>query len=103
MSESEIALPPLQIADIDRDTLRELFVDVETLAHNLEIVLKRGSEQHVVNEPSRSLSDAMSELLLGTAVGAQLRYRFKGADWWDTLLRTENGFRLVRIQHRPES
>ena len=46
----------------------------------------------LANEPSRSLSDATTELLHGTAVGAQLRYRFKGADWWDTLLRTENGF-----------
>jgi hypothetical protein len=47
-----------------------------------------------------SLAEALEQLSSGTALGAQLRYSYKGADWWDTLLRTPNGFRLVRIEHR---
>jgi hypothetical protein len=28
----------------------------------------------------------------------QLRYRYRGRQWWDTLLRTEDGVRIVRIE-----
>jgi hypothetical protein len=100
MSDPELELPPLHVAEIDPDKLRELFADVEALGERLEIVLKRTPEDHVERAPCVSLAEAQEQLLSGTALGAQLRYSYKGADWWDTLLRTPNGFRLVRIQHR---
>lgn len=101
MNEPDVPLPPLHIADIDGETVRELFLDVESLGEHLEIVIKHSSEGHVDRGPCTSLTDAITQLLLGTALGVQLRYRFQGADWWDTLMRTAEGFRLVRIQHRP--
>jgi len=97
---SELVLPPVHVAEIDHDKLRELFADVEALGEHLEIVLKRVTEAHVERVPYVSLAEALEELSSGTALGAQLRYSYKGADWWDTLLRTPDGFRLVRIQHR---
>jgi len=99
MNEQEAPLPPLHVADIDEEKLRELLVDVESLGEHLEIVIKRTSEGHVDRGPCTSLSDAMAQLFTGTALGVQLRYRFQGSDWWDTLMRTAGGFRLVRIQH----
>ena len=101
MNEPEVPLPPVHIADIDGDKLRELFFDVESLGEDLEIVIKHSAEGHVDRGPRPSLSEAIAQLLLGTALGVQLRYRFQGADWWDTLMRTAQGFRLVRIQQRP--
>ena len=100
MSEPDLALPPVHIAEIDHDKLRELFADVEALGERVEIVLKRTSEAHVERVACVSLAEALEQLSSGTALGAQLRYSYEGADWWDTLLRTPDGFRLVRIQHR---
>ncbi len=100
MSDPELVLPPLHVAEIDPDKLRELFADLEALGERLEIVLKRAPEAHVERAPCVSLAETLEQLLSGTALGAQLRYSYKGADWWDTLLRTPDGFRLVRIQHR---
>lgn len=99
MNDVDPALPPIHVADIDRDKLGELFTDVEALGEQLEIVLKRGAEARVDAGPCASLAQAMELLTCGTVLGVQLRYRFEGADWWDTLMRTPTGFRLVRIQH----
>jgi hypothetical protein len=101
MSDPDLVLPPVHVAEIDHDKLRELFTDVEALGERLEIVLKRAPEAHVERAPCVSLAEALEQLSSGAALGAQLRYSYKGADWWDTLLRTPDGFRLVRIQHRP--
>lgn len=100
MNEPDVPLPPVHVADIDAEKLRELFSDVDLLCDDLEIVIKRTAEGHVEPGPCTSLTDAMSQLVTGAALGVQLRYRFEGADWWDTLMRTTAGFRLVRIQHR---
>ena len=100
MNEQDVPLPPVHVADIDEAKLRELVFDVESLGEDLEIVIKRSSEGHVDRGPCTSLSDAMAQLFTGTALGVQLRYRFQGSDWWDTLMRTADGFRLVRIQHQ---
>ena len=101
MNEPDVPLPPVHIANIDGEKLRELFFDVESLGEHLEIVIKPSSEGYVDRGRPPSLGEAITQLLQGTALGVQLRYRFQGADWWDTLLRTAEGFRLVRIQHRP--
>jgi hypothetical protein len=100
MSDPELVLPSVHIAEIDHDKLHELFADVEALGERLEIVLKRATEAHVERVPCVSLAEALEELSSGTALGAQLRYSYKGDDWWDTLMRIPDGFRLVRIQHR---
>ena len=100
MSDPDLVLPPVHVAEIDHDKLRELFADVEALGDRLEIVLKRATDAHVERATSVSLAEALEQLSSGTALGAQLRYSYEGADWWDTLLRTPDGFRLVRIQHR---
>jgi hypothetical protein len=101
MSEPEAEpLPPVHIAEIDRATLADLFADVEALGEDLAIVLKHTAEGNVDAALAPSLEDAMRHLTRGTALGAQLRYRFRGAQWWDTVMSTPQGFRLVRIQHR---
>jgi hypothetical protein len=53
----------------------------------------------MVTEQSLSLEQARQLLLEGRARGIQIRYHYDGADWWDTLMRTPQGIRLVRIRH----
>jgi hypothetical protein len=100
MSEPDLVLPPVHVAEIDADKLRELFADVEALGERLEIVLKRAPEAQVDLAQCVSLTEALEQLLSGKALGAQLRYSHDEADWWDTLLCTPHGFRIVRIRHR---
>jgi hypothetical protein len=97
MSEDEAPLPPVHIADVDEDTVRALFFDVESLGTRIEIVMKHAAEGHVDARHRPTLAEAFARLRSGTAMGVQLRYQFQGVDWRDTLMRTADGFRLVRI------
>ena len=40
----------------------------------------------------------MQLLTQGRVQGVQLRYRYRGVEWWDTVMRTSDGYRLVRMQ-----
>ena len=91
------ALPALQDALLDGDTLDALFRDLAGLVELQEILLKGASRSHALERPV-SLEEARAALAEGAVVGAQIRYRYQGSDWWDTLLRTPQGIRLVRIQ-----
>lgn len=101
MSDPSTSPAPLQIADLDQDKLSELFADVEALGEGVEVVLKRGPVR-VESHETTSLASALQLLRGGMVHGVQLRYRYRGAEWWDTLMPTSEGFRLVRIQHDQE-
>jgi hypothetical protein len=91
------SLPALQDALLDGDTLEALFRDLVGLVEIQEILLKGASRSHAL-ERSASLDEARAALEQGAVIGVQIRYRYQGGDWWDTLLRTPQGIRLVRIQ-----
>jgi hypothetical protein len=100
VTDPSTSMPPLQVVDLDDDTLADLFADVGALGDDVEIVIKRGAG-HVAPEEEISLCAAM-QLLKGRRVhGVQLRYRYRDASFWDTLMPTSAGVRLVRIQHEP--
>lgn len=100
----EIALPPLQEAVIDEATLDQLFFDIAEVAELVSVSLKGGATARA-GDLSRAgsggdeLALARRALSDGTALGVQIRYRFAGSEWWDTLLRTPSGVRLVRVRH----
>ena len=91
-------LPPLHHALLDDTTLAALFSDVAGCTQLIEVVIKYA---HHVQTPDgqATLADAQQKLADGTAVGAQLRYIHQGDQWWDTLVRTPQGMKLVRIRH----
>jgi hypothetical protein len=91
------SLPALQDALLDGDTLEALFRDLGGLVELQEILLKGASRSHAL-EHAASLEEARTALSQGAVIGVQIRYRYQGSDWWDTLLRTPQGIRLVRIQ-----
>jgi hypothetical protein len=93
---AEIPLPELQEALLDERTLDQLFFDVKHAAELLGVSFK-GGEQERAASSGATLEQAREALREGWVLGVQLRYRFRGREWWDTLLRTDQGVRLVRI------
>ncbi|WP_437707251.1 hypothetical protein WMF45_26305 [Sorangium sp. So ce448] len=99
----EIPLPPLQEAVLDEATLDQLFFDLAEAAELVSVSLKAGATARAGDLPRAG--SAGDELALarralgdGTALGVQIRYRFAGSEWWDTLLRIPSGVRLVRVR-----
>lgn len=102
MSDLPEPIAPLQVAELDRDTLSELVTDIEALGEELEIIVKRGPG-YAESHGEISIANAVELLTRGLARGVQLRYRYRGVDWWDTLMRTADGVRLVRTQQEGPS
>ncbi len=94
------ALPALNQAMLDADTLRQLFFDIEHAARLLAVSVKREGQQNAEFAPI-PLAELCESLIVNSLVGAQLRYLHGGREWWDTLLATPIGTRLVRIDHGP--
>lgn len=100
----ERPLPPLQEAVLDGATLDQLFFDIAKAAEVVSVSLKGGATARAGDLPRAGsggdeLALARRALSDGTALGVQIRYRFAGSEWWDTLLRTPSGVRLVRVRH----
>ena len=92
-------LPELQDAILDPETLAQLFQDIQHCAVVDGVFLKGGSAA-MVSGASVPLDEAQAALQEGTALGVQIRYWYNGTRWWDTLMRTPQGIRLIRIEHR---
>ena len=90
-------LPEMWQATLDAQGLAELFEDYER-ATPVHIVVRERAHQMVANERAAAgLDDALALLSEGLAV--QVRYRWEGAEWWDTLRPTAGGARLIRVRH----
>ncbi len=94
--EVDAPLPPVQSALVDGVTLDRLFADLEAYAAELTVQAKTRSDGHASTAPL-SLREGRSLLESGAALGVQLRYRLGSEAWCDTLMRTPDGLRLVRI------
>lgn len=90
-------VPPMWQADLDAAALRQLFADLGSAAEVLSVHGKAGSGRYASAEPL-ALETAHELLASGGIAGVQLRYRYDGSEWADTLLRTPGGFRLVRCR-----
>lgn len=88
-------LPPLTQALLDAPTLAALFADLAEHADVLDVITKGAPRRHAAAEVI-SLDAAREALNHGVAV--QVRYRWDGAEWLDTLMPSGAGARIVRIQ-----
>ncbi|QRO00540.1 hypothetical protein JRI60_16635 [Archangium violaceum] len=93
------SLPQLQDAILDAETLEQLFRDIQRCTVVSEVLLKGGALA-MASEKSVPLDEALAALREARVLGVQIRYWYDGANWWDTLMRTPKGVRLIRIQHR---
>lgn len=97
--EAPLKLPDLNMTLLDGAQVRQLLCDIELCTQITEIIPKYSARGHVPDAAVVTLAQAR-ELLAKRAVrGLQLRYRYEGADWWDTLMLVGDQFRLVRIRH----
>lgn len=96
-SGSLLDLPEMRPALLDRVTLERLFVDLAFEASVLGILVKGGASDRA-REAAPTLRTARDVLLSGEAEGVQIRFVSRGVEYWDTLMRTPLGFRLVRVR-----
>ncbi|AKJ05636.1 hypothetical protein ATI61_102693 [Archangium gephyra] len=99
VSAENAALPRLQDAILGPETLEQLFRDIQRCAVVDEVLLK-GSAALMASEKSVPLPEAELALREKRVAGVQIRYWYEGANWWDTLMHTPRGVRLIRIEHR---
>ncbi|MCO4772982.1 MAG: hypothetical protein KDA24_23315, partial [Deltaproteobacteria bacterium] len=75
-----------------------LFADLAAHATIGEIILKGAPTARADASTQSTLQEGFDALRLGRARGVQVRYMHNGREWWDTLMRTPDGIRLVRIE-----
>ena len=96
VAEPEPKLPALQQTVLDAPTLEALFRDLAQCTQILAVVPK-GAPQAYAPDRGIDLEAARAGLISGQFRGVQVRYRYEGQEWCDTLLATPGGVRLVRI------
>jgi len=91
-------MPDVREATLDAPALEALLVDIETLTQLLDVQVKAALTTHGEAQPLTARG-AAERLLSGEVRAVQIRYRYQGREYWDTLLRTQRGVRLVRVDH----
>jgi len=99
MDPAPTPLPDLQQSILDAPTVDQLFADIAACGSQLEIIPKFAAEERIDASSRLTLEDGRALLLAGQLRALQIRYRYQGSDWWDTLLPVPQGHRLVRIEH----
>lgn len=90
-----IDFPELHQGLVDDATLDALANDLAACAELLEIRLKGGATRYSDDAPV-DITEAVDALRQSRVRGVQLRYRYQGVVWVDTLVDTLAGIRLVR-------
>jgi hypothetical protein len=98
-NEASPALPDLNQSMLDSATFEALCRDLRACTEITEVIPKYGAEAYVPEDAQLTLERGWELLQAGQLRGLQVRYRYDGADWWDTLMKTSGGIRLVRIRH----
>ena len=81
---------------MDRAWVERLFEDLAGHAEVESIATKAGPGAQA-GAAAATLDDARRRLLDGGVRGLQIRYRWQGQAWIDTLLAAPGGWRVVRI------
>jgi hypothetical protein len=93
-----IDVPPLSDVLLDDAQLAQLALDLEHAAELIDVAIRPLGARRAAASGRPSLAAAVRALTERTA-SVQLRYRYRGEEWWDTLLPAGVGVRLVRISH----
>lgn len=91
-------LPDLHQGMLDEATLATYFADLQEHAEVFDVNAKGAPESYASDSPM-DLAAGENLFQSGLVRGLQIRYRFGGVEWWDTLIRAPEGVRLVRIEH----
>jgi hypothetical protein len=94
-----LKLPDLNQATLDLPGVEALLRDIAACTQVTEIIPRAAAQGYVTDGVALTLADACRLLEERAVRGLQIRYRYDGADWWDTLMVLPEGWRLVRIRH----
>jgi hypothetical protein len=100
---SPLTLAEMQPEVLDGAGLREVFLAL-AMETTVRGILLRGEKRPMENRgasEATTLRAARDALERGDAEGAQIHYVHDAVEWWDTVMRTEAGFRRVRIRKGP--
>lgn len=94
---SEVEFPEMVQGVLDDATLQQYFDDLG-LTEVFDVLVKGAPEEYAKEgtftlERGRELFDA------GVVRGLQIRYQYQDEEWWDTLMRSPAGVRLIRVRH----
>ena len=92
-------LPALHTTMLDARQVEQLLGDIEACTELVEILPKYAAQGYVPERAKVTLTEARALLASRAVRGLQLRYRYDGADWWDTLMLAGDRYRVVRIRH----
>lgn len=97
-------LPPLYEASLDATQVAALFADLEAAGLAVQVVVRARARRAVEGcRAAPTLAEARALLEGASGAAVQLRYRYEGALWWDTLTPTPAGVRLIRVAHDPDA
>ncbi|MCE9532252.1 MAG: hypothetical protein K8T89_14200 [Planctomycetes bacterium] len=91
-------VPLLVEGAVDAAALQQLFTELATAAQFLGAKEKNGPTS-LTGADELTLDMALARLLSGAARAIQIRYRFDGREWTDTIIAIPSGFRVVRCRH----
>jgi hypothetical protein len=97
LENADVDFPEMHQGLLDQATIAQYFEDLEH-AHVYDVLVK-GAPKRYAEEGSFDLSRGRELFQSGHVRGLQVRYRWNDADWWDTLMRSAQGVRIVRVQH----
>ena len=83
---------------INTETLRQLAADLKVAAEVLSIREKASAATQSAQDEV-SLATCIDHLLKGYIRAAQIRYRYAGNEWTDTITATYDEFHVVRCRH----
>lgn len=90
------ALPRLDDVALDAHGLSAALTAISERADYLDVFVRVSTPAGAASRRV-SLDDARALLSSGKAVALQLSYRVNDTNWSDTVTRTEDGFRLLRV------
>jgi len=93
---TEAKLPELHQTILDDQTLEALFADLQACTDILAVMPKAGPGY--VTPKDVGLEEGERLLKEGSLRGLQIRYRYQGEEWWDTLIQRDNQIHITRIQ-----
>lgn len=95
-------LPPMRAAVLSTDEVAALFADIGQFGSDVQLMQRANDSSRATATTAKmgeQLELAKLALVTGTVPRLQIRYRWDGSLWIDTLKTQPDGFHLVRILH----
>ncbi len=96
-------LPPMREAILEIQQINALFADIAQLGTDIQLMQRSVASLRATASRAKSVDDlamAKDALLTGRTPRVQIRYRWQGVLWIDTLTHQPDGYRIVRIVHQ---